>query len=297
MKRAFFIFLSIFTIFLIGCGTNPGETELEPPDRSPESLIDVSSGIDDIGESLDGIEKIIMDLPKKENGEMSDMSETEDQGQDSGGEKGQGNGNSQGGSQKQEGQSQEQSQESQETPKTEEEIKNQKIKNMWQDIEKSLEGIHSAWNEYQVEGQKKGASREQLDSLEGSLNSLTIAVEKNSIRESYNGMSQCYLFLRPIFDLYQDDIMAELTVLKYDTYRAYSIGISDEEGRDFQIFESNDELFSRISRKVDDDSKDDLIDRLENSISSLKKGLREDSRRVNMIKKNIVLENIKELEE
>lgn len=308
MKKECLLILSILTIFLIGCGANSDEIELENPDKSPESLNDLSSGIDDIGQSLDEIERLIMDLPISEEEEEEEEKRSEmpgTQGQVQGSEEEEKQGQDEG-SQGEENQANESSKEepqdsslgqSQGASKSKEEIKNQKTESVWQDIEKTVEETHGYWNEYQVEGQKKGASREQLDSFEASLNRLTISIERNNLNQGYGEMSQCYLSLSPFLDLYEDDIMAELTNLKYNTYRSYSMGIGNEVEIDFQIFDNNDEIYSRIKPKVDDQSKDDLIDRLENSLASLKKGLSEDSSRVKMIKKNIVLENIKELEE
>lgn len=294
MKKLYLILLNILIIFLIACGGSSGESELEHPDKSPESLNDVSTGIDDIGSSLDEIERLIMDIPLADEDDMDDDSQEQDQEQ----------------GQEQETQEQEQDQEpqqpqdpqqaqaqqSQKQAKSEEKIKNEKLKKAWEEIEKRIEEIHQSWNEYEVLGQKKGATREQLDSFENALNRLTRWISERNLGKSYGGISQNYLSLRPLFDLYLDDIMGELTNLKYDTYRAYTRGMNNEEDS-FEIFENNEDLYTRIKHKLDEESKNDLINRLENSITSLKKGLKEDSRRVNMIKKNIVLENIKELEE
>lgn len=294
MKKLYLILLNILIIFLIACGGSSGESELEHPDKSPESLNDVSTGIDDIGSSLDEIERLIMDIPLADEDDMDDDLQEQDQEQ----------------GQEQETQEQEQDQEpqqpqdpqqaqaqqSQKQAKSEEKIKNEKLKKAWEEIEKRIEEIHQSWNEYEVLGQKKGATREQLDSFENALNRLTRWISERNLGKSYGGISQNYLSLRPLFDLYLDDIMGELTNLKYDTYRAYTRGMNNEEDS-FEIFENNEDLYTRIKHKLDEESKNDLISRLENSITSLKKGLKEDSRRVNMIKKNIVLENIKELEE
>lgn len=302
MKRQRLIFIYILVIFLIGCRGSSGETELQHLDKSPESLNDVSSGIDDIGGSLDTIERFVMDIPLMEEEEdMSEMTTQQEQqeqeqtaeGEDQGRNGQESSSGNSGDSSEQESQESEQSQE---PTQSEEEIKNQKIEKTWQQIEKKIEEIHGVWNEYEVKAQKKGATMDQLDSFEGALNQLTMSVSERNIMDTYGEISEAYLTLRPIFDLYLDDIMAELTNLKYDTYRAYTMGIMNNEEMNFQIFENNSDLINRIKHKLDDESKNDLIDRLENAIISLKKGLSEDSRRVNMIKKNIVLENIDELQ-
>lgn len=307
MKRQSLIIIYILIIFLIGCGGSTGESELKHPDKSPESLNDLSSGIDDIGKSLDEIERIAMDLPSMEEDEEADKmpdtqqqeEETSEEGssEESKASQGQGGQGSQDSQDSKASQGSQNGQEAKEPDKSEEEIKNEKIDKVWQEIEKKLEEIHGFWNDYEIEGQKKGASREQLDSFENAINQLTNYVSKKTVMESYGGISQVYLSLRPIFDLYLDDIMAELTNLKYDTYRAYILGIGDGEDTNFQIFENNEDLYTRLRHKLDDESMNKLVDKLENSITSLKKGLKEDSRRLNMIKKNIVLDNIDELEE
>lgn len=305
MKKKSLIFLCFFIIFINGCGSSSEETELKHPDKSPEALNEVSSGVDDIGKSIDEIERLVMDIPtmeEEEDDETSESPEAESKQQQSkdnqsSEEKSSSEGNGGGDSASKQTQQSQDSQDSQATPKSEEEIKNKKIEKTWKKIDKKIEEIHGFWNEYEVGGQKKGVTREQLDSFENTLNKLTMSVSKKDISETYNEISQSYLALRPVFELYLDDIMAELTNLKYDTYRVYVMGISDGEEIEFQIFEDNEDLYNKIRHKLDDESKNDLIDRLENSIKSLKKGLKEDSRRVNMIKKNIVLDNIEELQE
>lgn len=307
MRKQSLIIVYILIVFLIGCGGTTGETELKHPDKSPESLNDLSSGIDDIASSLDEIERIEMDLPsmEKEGEEVERLPETQEQegtsqegsNEESQGSPAQGSQESQGSEESQASQGSQNGQQSQKSEKSDQEIKSEKIEKKWQEIEKSLEEVHGFWNDYEIEGQKKGASREQLDSFENAINQLTNYISRKNVMESYAGISQLYLSLRPIFDLYLDDIMAELTNLKYDTYRAYVLGISDGEESDFQIFENNEELYTRLRHKLDDERKNELVDKLENSITSLKKGLKEENRRLNMIKKNIVLDNIDELEE
>lgn len=315
MKKHNLIIISILIVLLAGCGGSVGETELDHPDKSPESLDDVSTGIDDIGNSLDKIERIMMNIPLLEDEKEEDqISQIPDEGsqeesskegnqnnqEESSGEAEQGGSGSEGntgGNSLEDSQQSEEPKESKEPKKSEEEIKNEKIEKSWQEVEKKIEEVHSSWNDYQIEAQEKGVTKDELDSFEKALNKMTMAVVERNMTETYHEISQTYLTLKPIFDYYKDDIMAELTNLKYDTYRSYRMGIDNSQEGNFQILEDNEDLYNKIRQKLDDDDdKDDLINRLEYSATSLRKGLKENSRRVNMIKKNVVLDNIKELQ-
>lgn len=274
MKKHILLLISISIIFLIACGRGMGESELKKQDKSPESLNDVSSGNDEVGSTLDEIERLVLNIPSdsQEDAESNDEEVGESTGED-----------------------QEQS-ESEETPEDEEEKKDKKVEETWLELEKKIEELYVIWNEYEVEGQKKGGTKEQFDYFEDALNQLTISVENKNIISSYNYLSQSFLALRSIFDLYQDDIMGELSNLKYIAYRAYYTGIGDTD-TNFEILADNEDIYNRIRHKLDDDSKEDLIKRLENSLVSFNKSLGEGNRRINMIKKNIVLENINELQD
>lgn len=92
--------------------------------------------------------------------------------------------------------------------------------------------------------------------------------------------------------------MGELTNLKYITYRAYNMAIDNTDPTtNFEILGENEDIYNRIRHKLDDESKEDLIKRLENSLISFNESLGEANRRINMIKKNIVIENINELQD
>ena len=297
MKKQNLLIIYLFLIFLFGCNGNSGESELQHPDKGPESLNEVSSAMDEISMSLDEIERLYMNLDSlEEDDQLSETADTEsDEGQGQEEEENRQEGNSseedsnQGDNSEENGgsaSSEETSGQEEKPRKTYIEIRNEEIVEIWKNIESTVEEIHGYWDDYLLESQTKPVSKDQLNSFENALNKLTLAISKKDIMGTYQEMADGYSKLSPVFGLYQDDIMGELTSIKHNVYNSYAKGIDSL---------ANGEIYNRMRHKLDDESKNDLINKLENSVNSFKLALVENSRRVNMIKKNIVLENISEL--
>ncbi|WFA10278.1 hypothetical protein [Tissierella sp. Yu-01] len=312
-KSKLIIIYAILLLVLFGCGGGEEkgqQQEIKSKDKAPDSLKDLSSGMDDILKSLSDIERLSLDIPLSEDGEKKQEKPGEEQppggGQggnqekqssDGGGQEGQGQGGQQsqgGGQQDQQGQQGQQGQEQQK--QTPDEKKNEQIKSKWEEIQKKLDEIHPHWNSFEAEGQKKGATKEAGDNFETSFNKMTKAIEAKNIIEIYDYTSQSLSNLKPFYDLYLDDIGGDLSLLKYAAYQGYTRALlGDLEGA-ANALSNREENINKIRLKLTDEKEKENVEKITLSVSDFKDSLAENSRMLFMIKKDIVIENIKALE-
>ena len=212
-KSKIIIIYAILLLVLFGCGGQEKgqQQEIKSKDKAPDSLKDLSSGMDDILKSLSDIERLSLNIPLSEDedkkqekpgqeqpsgggeqggGQQGDNQEK--QSSDGGGQEGQeGQGGQGQGGQQGQGQGGQQGQQGQEQQKQDpNEKKNEEIKSKWEEIQKKLDEIHPHWNSFEAEGQKKGATKEAGDKFEASFNKMTKAIEKKNIIEIYDYASQ-----------------------------------------------------------------------------------------------------------
>jgi len=317
LKRNISIILFItISLLITGCGNgNNNATEFSKKDKAPSSLKDVSSGIDDILNSIGSIERLTLDIPLTKEEEERKQREAEAEGQqggesgsqsqggqetESGGGEGEGEeGQSEGGQEEQSGsnQSSGSNQPQGNKQQQEEQKKQEDIKKEWENVEKKLEDIHQHWNSFEVEGQKKGATKEQGDKFESALNKLTTSVEKENVFDIYDYSRQAYANLKPLYDLYVDDIGGDVSMLKSMTYETYLRAVQGDKQGALSSSENKDEYINKIRLKLTKDEEKDALEKISLSLSDFREGLTENSRRLFMIKKDTIIRNIKEIEE
>jgi hypothetical protein len=299
-KSKLIIIYVILLLLLFGCGKEKGQQEIKPKDKAPNSLKELSKGIDDILGSLGEIERLMLDIPLPEG---EDKKQEKPQ-QPAGGEQqggGQGDNEEKQGSesngdqdQGQEGQQQQQSQaKQQEDP---EKKKQEEIKNKWDEIQKKLDEIHPHWNSFEAEGQKKGATKEAGEKFEAALNKMTKAIEVKSIIEVYDYASQSIANLKPFYDLYLDDIGGDLSVLKHSAYQGYIRALIGDLDSAKKVLSDKEENINRIRLKLTDEKEKEKVEKITLALADFRDSLEEDSQMLFMIKKDVVIENIKALE-
>lgn len=264
MKKCKVVNLVIYVILLLvlsGCQKNPPQSGIKPKDKAPESIGKLTTGIDGLLSLVGDIEKIKMDIPLQQKEEEKKSQEQGDEDQSTQGQMG-GSQQDQGGNQNpgQEGnQSQggERNGSNGESKKPEEEtpekMKNEDIKKKWDEIEQELEKIHESWNVFQVEGQKKGASKDAEDKFETAFNKMTKAVEAENIPEIYDYASQAINNLKPLFDLYQEEIGGDVSTLKYAAYQGYLRAIQGDISSAKKVLSNKEESINKIRLKLTKD--------------------------------------------
>lgn len=296
INRILIILLIIIIIVFTGCKKEENKTEYKPKDMAPSNLTEVSKGIDDILLSVGEIERINLDIPpknekvmkvesdKKEEGtENKDQTTADSTGEDSSKEQSKQDGNNDSSG---EGEKTEQKKEN----------KEEKQKKEWDKIEQKLESIHPKWNAFEVEGQKKGATKENNQKFESAINKLTKSVENKNIIEVYDYASQSYLNLKPFYDLYLDEIGGDVSMLKYVAYSAYLKANQAKIEEAGELLSGRDENINRIRLKLSKEEDKPKVDRLALSLDGFKDALIENSQILYMIKRDVIIESIKDLE-
>lgn len=301
MRRKIFVFLFILLFVLSGCSKDQNQSKIKPKDKAPESLNNLSKGLDDLLKSVGNIERINLNIPVKDIEEANKPQEPDKKDEEKpsdGGEKpedegsnSQGQGDQSGGGSGSQGQGTET-----QKPTTPEEKKDEEIKALWAEIDKKLEEIHPEWNSFEAEGMKKGASKESTDKFELAFNKMTKAVDNKSILEIYDYASQSLLNLKPLFELYTEEMGGDISVIKYAAYQGYVRAISvDVEGAK-KVLSDKEENINKIRLKMTKEEEKQNLEKVSLSLADFRDSLTENSRMLFMIKKDIIIENLKALE-
>lgn len=283
----FFIFL-----ILVGCNTSKEKENFKQKDKAPNSLKELSKSFDEIFETLDKIEKVELGLTvevEETKNEKNNNQKEKDITSNSSGEEANDSSNS-------EDKTKENSKESSSENKTEM-SKDEKLKLAWKDIDDILEKAHGKWNEFEVDAIKKGISKEKSEQFQTSFNKMTKSVEDRTIVDIYDFGSQSLMNLRPFYDLYLDEIGGEISVLKYIAYQSYIRAISDDILGALNLFQGVEEEINKLRIKIGDkEEKIKELNKVNNSLLDMKKALEEQSKKLFMIKKEIIIKNLKDLE-
>lgn len=114
----------------------------------------------------------------------------------------------------------------------------------------------------------------------------------------YDFGSQAILDLKPFYELYTDEIRGDTSQIRHDAYQAYIKASQEKIEEAVKLLENKDENINKIRLKLE--GKDDKIKELEKLILSLgdmRKSFGENSKRLFMLKKDVVINNLKKLEE
>ena len=305
-KRNIILLIIILTFIVLGCSKeNDREAEIKQDDKTPESLQKLNKSLDETFDKLGEIERIDLDIDLKEEGEKEEENEyvNGDKNQENNGNEEENNNNES--NEDSEDNNEEESNNEGDNdldPKKENDkeefIKSEKTKELWTDIDKLIEEIHSFWNIYEVEGIKKGGSSEKANQFDDSINKLTKAVEDKNIMYIYDYGSQALLNLKPFLDLYVDDYKGEIAEVKYGIYQYYLRVIYNKNNNPLEVIQDKDENIQRIKSKVEEDEeKIKELDRISYALKNLANSLEEDSKRLYIIKKDMVIKSIYDLEE
>lgn len=261
------------------------ESKIEKIEKAPDSLAEVSEGLQKILKDIEIIEKVI-DGTDIEDAKAKVQKEKEVEKEE-----------------------QQQEQESQDKGKKESENKtesqnkekpiekDEKLLEQWEKVDKKIKEVHEKWNMYQPESVKKGVTTDKTDKFGESINSLAKSIEMRNIKDIYNFGSESMLNLKPIFDLYPDEIKGDTNKLKYITYQSYLKFIDDKVTQSVSLLNEAPEDIQKIKLKLEKkDSKIEILDKLELAIRDMSKSLKLNSINLIRIKKDIIIKNLEELD-
>lgn len=293
-KASFIIYLFIL-LTIVGCKANKEKENFKKKDNAPDSLNELSKSFDEIFETIDTIEKIQLGLTvdieksKNEKDSNSQEKEAEDGNKDSSKE-------ASNTASDNKDKAKENTSGSSSEAKTEV-SKDEKLKLAWKKIDEVLEKAHGKWNDFEVDGIKKGITREKSEKFQTSFNKMTKSVEDRTIVDIYDFGSQSVMNLKPFYDLYLDDIGGEVSVLKYVAYQSYIRAVSDNINGALSLFNHVEGAINNIRIKIGDkEEKIKELNKANNSLLDMKLALEEQSKKLFMIKKEMIIKNLKELE-
>lgn len=182
--------------------------------------------------------------------------------------------------------------------KSNKESKEEKLKKLWKGIDKSIENIHKDWNNYEIEGMKKIGNTNSIDKFEESLNDVTVSIENRDHLNIINNGSKVLFHISPFFDIYKDEIKGDISRIKYYVYQGYILGDKGEKEKSINFISQGEANLNSIRQKIEND-KDKLktLEKLTLSLNDMKKSIEKESANLFKIKRDIVLNNLKKLEE
>lgn len=286
MKKQILLIIIISLVLSTACMNRPkrGSIKIEEKDESPETLISVEEGIDEILTSMTDIEEILKlsesELQVEKGKTESKKDETEDEGDKKDTEK------------KENGEK-----DNQKDKTTKPLLKDEELAKRWNEIDTKMEKIHGDWNDYEVESMKKGGNPEKGKTFKKNLNSFTIGVENRNIPKIMDMGSKTINSLASFFDLYKDEIRGDLSRIKYAAHQAYLNAAKGNVSNANKLLNSTEDYVTRLRQKLDKDkAKEKTLDKLSLAIADMKQSLNEKSIKLLVIKRDIILENIKALE-
>ncbi|MCQ4922978.1 hypothetical protein NE686_07785 [Tissierella carlieri] len=315
MKKIKWYILFIVMIFtLSGCRAQRNQTvKFEKKDKSPKALGDISKGLQDILKETEKVESILegtdydvnkVELERTREEEKAKIEKTIEIKSEAGGAMGtQGNsdgnqGKSSGSQGSQGGQPGDQSQGAKSKEQKKPEGREEKLLSTWEQIDKKIEDTHKKWNEYEVEGVKKGVTLEKTEKFKESLNALTKSIEDRTVAGIYNYGSQSMSNLAPMFEIYKDEIWGEINKIKYSTYQSYLKALEGKDIEASNMLGNLEEETNKIRLKLEkNDSKIKMLDNINLAIIDMKNALNEKSIKLTKIKKDIIIKNLEQLGE
>ncbi len=287
-KRLYLVLVIILSVLLSSCMNQKGEEgkNVEKKEKAPETLSKVSDGLDSLLLSIDSIEEL-MELTEQEFQAMNSKEEES---------KGKDNQSKESNEQNQEQGKQESKNQGQESKKQDTRTKAEELFMKWQEVDKGLEEIHKSWNSYEVEGLEKGATAGKGEEFKKDLNDLTVAVENRDIKSILDKGSKAFNTLAAFFDLYKDEIRGDLLRIKYSAHQAFILSQNGNKEEANKLLDETQEHTSRLRQKLKEDKVKDL-EKLSLSITDMQKALESNSMELLKIKRDIVNENIKAIQE
>ena len=301
MKKLFsIVFIISLLIICVSCKKKENnEVLIKKENNIPKKLIEILNTVDKIETEIlklkievkktdeDKIEEDKKEIMKKLKEEDSDK-EKEDEG----------------GKKEENGKEKSQSQDKLKSIKT----KDEKIKDLWTNLEKEVESIHMIFSDYKTTAIKDKANEEKIKQFEENLNSLTIFIANKDLLNGFILNNDIYENISYFTSLYTD-YESEVIKLKFYVNQVYIYGLKDEwdstlEGIE-QIETKYSEIYKIFDKKLkekekpteDDKKKEKDLEILDVSIHSLKQSLNKKDIRLLEIKKDVVISNLEKLKD
>ncbi|MCR2043266.1 hypothetical protein [Anaerosalibacter massiliensis] len=268
-KTNILLFLLLLSLLFSSCGKKPEKksTSYEKKERAPQNLNRVYENVNLILGDIEKIEKVpTEDEEEEKNADEKDKSEKESK--------------------------------SKNTSNKKKESKEEKLKKLWEGIDKNIEKTHNDWNAYEIEGMKKIGNTKSIEKFEESLNNFTLSIEN---RDNFNIIakgSEVFLHISPFFDIYKDEVKGDISRIKHYVYKAYILGNNGEKEKSIESITQGEAYLNGIKQKLNNDEKKlKNLEKLTLSLQDMRESIEKESTNLFKIKRDIVLKNLKKLEE
>ncbi len=192
----------------------------------------------------------------------------------------------------------EEKKEKDDTIKTEDKIlkRDKAVYTMWENTLKKVELIHQEWNSYEQEAIEKGASSDDILAFERAIDGLALAVDNKDIFKTLIKANEATYNLARFFDFYKGNIDGEISRIKYYARQIYLASALNQTLDMDGMLKNISDALDRLRQKVRLEEKDkDVIIKLHSSIQDMLKTFQYKNTELLRIKKDIVLENAKEV--
>ncbi|SCL88928.1 hypothetical protein [Sporanaerobacter sp. PP17-6a] len=180
----------------------------------------------------------------------------------------------------------------------EKEKKKEEIKKAWEEINSKIKDSHESWNKYEKEIMERGATSEYILKFKNSLNGLTVAVENRENKDIINYGSKALFDFSPFLELYKDEFRGETSRIKYYVYQSYLAGENNELEKAKDLLDMTEEYTAGLRQKIEDDQKKmKIFEKLVLSLQDMKEAINVGNNNLLKIKRDIILQNIKDIEE
>lgn len=212
-----------------------------------------------------------------------------------------GNDSSQGGQQQGQQQQQQQPQQPKDKEEQKEEIiikKEEEMFTKWESLLENIEKIHSAWNDYENQAIKDGATQNDINSFETTLDKLTVAIDEKNDMKTLEKVNDLTLYMAQFLKNYKGNIDAEINVIKFYTRKALLDGKKKEWISSKKSTQDLKPALDRLNQKATLEKKDEkLMDKLNNSINDLEEAINNQNEELLKIKRDIILKNLDAIKE
>lgn len=269
-------------------------------DKAPDQLKSIEEGIEKIFKALEGPVGLTLEDKSKSGGKdekedsgkgtsqkSSDKKQEDKKDKDSSDSGDEGSSKQSGSSDKSksggEGQGQQQQQQ---TPAP---------KDPWQEVSKSIQELHTNWDEYAPKSMKEGATKDLTDQFSNSLNTLTmVAMKKNNI-DTMVAANQLYGYVPEFYYLYKTKVSPEVKKVKFYARDCVLSAMKQNWAQADTDIKDLKASFTIFKRSLENNMKEKGT-KIENSIYELEKVEKEKNRELTDIKGRLVLKGTMTLE-
>lgn len=254
--------------------------------KAPEEMKSIVTDLEMIISELEQKVKMSKASPLAQNTKIAAQSQQ--------GQQNQQQGESQQGQQNQQGQ-QGQSQQTQQSQGGQSQSSQQNQMSAWQKEDTSIKNIHRNWNALEPEAIKAGLSTADRDSFEQALEKLTLAVSSQKKEESLTAAIEVYGKYANLVKTFNSAVPAEFYQLKYEVMIAADKAMKKEWTAAEEHIPKIEESWTNLKVKAEkQDGKS--ISRTDFSITDLKQALKTQQPDLLMIKAEIVMNNLQQMQ-